>query len=149
MADFEWYVIKYPLPRTGVQQVTYVDASSAQQAAETEPGATVLMGPYDTEADAENAFNNSSTGKSYNANPHSPKSSGVNGPAATESDLPDTPWAGLIAALTSRNTWIRVAEVVIGGGLVIVAISHLAANTQAGQTIISAGKKAAVTAAAA
>jgi hypothetical protein len=53
------------------------------------------------------------------------------------------PLSGLIAALTSRNTWIRIAEGVLGVGLIIAAVSHLAANTNVGNTIIETGKKAA------
>lgn len=33
--------------------------------------------------------------------------------------------AGILGALTSKNTWIRVAKVVIGGALLIIGLAHI------------------------
>lgn len=56
MAALAWWAVKSPVQRTGRQVITYVQASSRQQAAQTLPGSTVLGGPYKTLAEAEKAF---------------------------------------------------------------------------------------------
>jgi hypothetical protein len=145
----QWWVVEYTVPRTGVKQVDYTEAPSKQAASELNPGTTVVMGPYATEQDAEDAYNGSAAGKAYNANPHSPKSSGVNGPASTTNQNADKPpsWLGFLGDLTDRSTWLRVLEAVVGVGLVLVAVSHLASSTETGKTIIATGKRAAEAAA--
>jgi len=111
-----WYIIQYPLPRTGVEQIDYTNAPNEQTAAEFNPGTTVLGGPYSSEQAAENAFNGSPQGQSYNANAHSPKSSGKNGPASTTNQQPLTwDWASIFE---------RVGLVVLGIVLVGVGVAH-------------------------
>lgn len=46
--------------------------------------------------------------------------------------------------LTQGNTWIRVAEAVLGLGLVIVGLAKLASGTAVGRAAASAGKAAAI-----
>jgi hypothetical protein len=63
---------------------------------------------------------------------------GVSGPPATTNEPVSTQlstaagqvsgFGPLIQALTSRGTWIRVAEVIVGGGLILVGLNHLAGN---------------------
>jgi hypothetical protein len=48
---------------------------------------------------------------------------------------------------SQRGNIMRLAEGVLGGALILVAVSHLASNTKAGQTIIETGKQAAKAAA--
>lgn len=44
--------------------------------------------------------------------------------------------------LTQASTWIRVAEVLLGAGLIIVAIAKLASDTPIGHAAAKAGKAA-------
>ena len=46
--------------------------------------------------------------------------------------------------LAEGNTWIRVAEAVLGLGLVIVGLAKLASGTAAGRAALKAGKAAAI-----
>jgi hypothetical protein len=46
--------------------------------------------------------------------------------------------------LTKANTWIRVAEVVLGAGLIIVGLAHLASGTAVGKAATKAGKAVAL-----
>ena len=46
--------------------------------------------------------------------------------------------AGLLSALTSANTWIRVSKVIIGGVLVIVGLVHV---TGADNAVATAARK--------
>ena len=49
---------------------------------------------------------------------------------------------GLLSFVSSRNSWIRIAEVIIGLGLVIVAVDELAKGTPAGDVAHKAAKAA-------
>jgi hypothetical protein len=40
-------------------------------------------------------------------------------------EAPDTFFEGLLSNLTSRDLWIRIAEAVIGGGLILIGIAAL------------------------
>lgn len=54
---------------------------------------------------------------------------------------------GFVTALTQRNTWLRVAEVTLGGVLLIVGIAAIVKATPVGSAIASAqatGQKAAM-----
>lgn len=44
--------------------------------------------------------------------------------------------------LAQASTWIRVAEVILGAGLIIVSLARLAAGTPVGQAAAKAGKAA-------
>jgi hypothetical protein len=46
--------------------------------------------------------------------------------------------------ITQANTWIRIAEVVLGFGLIVVGLAQLASGTAAGKTALKAGKAAAL-----
>jgi hypothetical protein len=46
--------------------------------------------------------------------------------------------------LGQANTWIRVAEFVIGAGLIIVSIAKLSSGTAVGKAAVSVGKAAAI-----
>jgi hypothetical protein len=49
-----------------------------------------------------------------------------------------------LTRLTQGNTWIRVAEVLLGLGLIIVGLAKLASGTAAGRAAVKAGKAAAI-----
>lgn len=46
--------------------------------------------------------------------------------------------------LGKANTWLRVAEVLLGAGLIIVALARLASGTPIGRAAVRAGKAAAI-----
>jgi hypothetical protein len=69
--------------------------------------------------------------------------------AASTNFAAGVPGAGGLAAigdffarLTQGATWLRVAEVVLGAGLIIVALAKLASNTPVGRAAAKAGKAA-------
>jgi hypothetical protein len=71
-------------------------------------------------------------------------------PAAAAA-VPKIPVLGGLAAigdffqrLTQASTWIRAAEVVLGLGLIIVGLAHLASGTAVGRAAMKAGKAAAI-----
>ena len=141
MATEQWYAVKVSVPRTGQSQIEYVQASSTQQAGETFPGSTVIGGPYATEAAAEKAHPGGTSGTVT-------PPAGL--PPATVSDKPVSPLSGLAAIgdffgrLTEASLWIRVAEVILGLGLITVGLAHLAAGTPIGRAAAKAGKAAAL-----
>lgn len=47
-----------------------------------------------------------------------------------------------LSRLTSANTWLRVAEVLLGTALIIVALAKLAGDTPIGRTAAKVGKAA-------
>jgi hypothetical protein len=47
---------------------------------------------------------------------------------------------GFLSTLTSAHTWERVAQAVIGLGLIIVGLAKLASGTAAGKAAVKAGK---------
>lgn len=69
--------------------------------------------------------------------------------AEAASKLPD-PLTGINAIgdffqrLTQGNTWIRVAEFLLGLGLIVVGLAKLASGTAAGRTAAKVGKAAAL-----
>lgn len=95
--QLSWWAVKSPVARTGRQVITYVQASSRQQAGATLPGSTVLGGPYKTLAEAEKAFPG---GKSGTTPP--PKGE----PPPTVSDQP-TPIPDPLNALSQVAAAIR------------------------------------------
>lgn len=50
--------------------------------------------------------------------------------------------ADFFSRLSEANTWIRVAEFVLGGALVLVGVAHVAKGTQVGQTAAKVAKTA-------
>lgn len=73
--------------------------------------------------------------------------SNVNTPSTGQ---PNNPLSGLAAIgdffsrLTQASTWIRVAEVLLGAGLIIVGLAKLASGTPVGKAAVKAGKAAAI-----
>ena len=97
-----------------------------------------VYGPYATQTQAQ-AQANELNGIAQTGAAAGEKAAGAAGnPLAGLQDI-----GSFFDLLGQRQTWIRVAEVVVGLLLVGTAVSHLAANTQAGQTIIATGKQAA------
>ena len=70
-------------------------------------------------------------------------------PAAAAA-VPKSPLGGIAAIgdffgrLTEANTWIRVAEFVLGAALIIVGLAKLASGTAAGKAALKVGKAAAI-----
>lgn len=50
--------------------------------------------------------------------------------------------ADFLGRLTQASTWLRVAEVLLGSALIIVALAKLASNTSVGRAATRAGKAA-------
>lgn len=133
LVDFR---ISYPYPS---QAWTDANAGRIVQGAEGETGNPQVseqlvrwQGPFSTEAQAKAA---------QNPQQQSPNPLNDAANAAQNSDS----LGGLtdfLSRLTSGNTWLRVAEVLLGGGLIIVALAKLASGTAAGQAAKKAGKAA-------
>jgi hypothetical protein len=47
---------------------------------------------------------------------------------------------GFLQSLTARSLWVRIAEGIIGGALIIIAVSKLAGDTSVGRAATKAGK---------
>jgi hypothetical protein len=98
VSALQWYAVL----RTGLMEITYVQAASSQLAADIFPGSTVLGGPYPTEAAAQKAFPQGSHGTRATQT----------GQAPAVSDKPASPLGGLAAigeffgALGREGTWI-------------------------------------------
>jgi hypothetical protein len=125
VATKQWYAVETLAERTGVDEIVYVQADNSQGAlAFGGPGASILGGPYATEAAAEKAFPQGSHGtrKSGSATPSNPP---------TGNALPANPLGGLAAVgdffqrLTQAHTWERVGEVVLGLLLIAVGVAHM------------------------
>jgi hypothetical protein len=75
---------------------------------------------------------------------------GIVGEAASEgqSIAPNIPGLAQIgdffARLTEGNTWLRVLEAILGAGLILVGLAHLAGNTQVGRTAKTIATRAAL-----
>lgn len=125
-----WYAIEVAELRTGRRTIYYTYAPNAQTAAEFTPGATVLGGPYTTEAQAEAAFPGGSAGST--APPP-----GVGPP--TVSQQPANPLAGLLELghwlgqlvndLTDYHMWISIGWLLLGLLLIVYALWTLARKT--------------------
>lgn len=94
-----------------------------------------VAGPYATQADALKAI-----GKFHGPPPHSTGPGGA--PTGVLTGLAAI--GDFFSRLTQANTWIRVAEVVLGLGLIVVGLAHLASGTAAGRAALKAGKAAAI-----
>lgn len=62
----------------------------------------------------------------------------------TGPNLPKNPLGDFLRRLGEANTWIRVAEVILGLGLIIVGLAKLASGTAAGKAALKAGETAAI-----
>lgn len=113
---FSWWAVSVPLPRTGRSEVEYVEASGRQQAGETFPGASVLGGPYQSQAAAAKAFPGGSAGS---VTPPAGE------PPPVVSDKP-TQFPSFSLLLSGISGWFtRGLKLVFGGILMIIGISHL------------------------
>lgn len=94
------------------------------------------MGPFATKADAQNAKpGNLTIVPGYTVTP----SGQVQGPLSGLAAIGD-----FFSKLGQANTWLRVAEVLLGAGIIIVALAKLASDTPAGRAAVKAGKAAAI-----
>lgn len=53
---------------------------------------------------------------------------------------PATLWQQFLQAFTARALWVRIAEGILGGGLIVVAFAKLGGNSKVGQTATKVGK---------
>lgn len=99
-----------------------------------------VFGPYNTEAEAQQGVQLAIAAKGASAG-----LSGALG-AAADISLPSglTAIGDFFNKLGSASTWIRVAEVLLGLGLLIVGVAKLASGTPVGQAAQTAGKAAAI-----
>jgi hypothetical protein len=118
-----WYAVEQDVSRTGRSQIIYVQSDNATNAVAPYPGGILLGGPYSSEAAAEKAHPQGSSGSTADA-------AGL--PAPTANTTTSNPLGGLAAIgdffsnLTSEHTWERVAEFIVGGILLYVGIKALA-----------------------
>lgn len=119
-----WYAVEVDVPHAG-ETISYIQASSSQQAGETYPGSTVLGGPYASAAAAE---------KAYPQGSHGTRAVTPGLPPPTTSDKPvqlPNPLGGLAAIgdffsrLTEASTWERIGQVALGLLLIAVGVAHL------------------------
>jgi hypothetical protein len=104
---------------TGIQQIINVDG----------PGLS-LAGPFPTQADAQ-AFKTQFP-------PKGPAKAISGAVSATEGV------SSFLGQLSNKNTWVRIAEVVLGLGLLIVGLSQLAKGTPVGNAATKVAKAAAI-----
>lgn len=96
-------------------------------------------GPFATEAEAKTA-----------QNPQQQSPNPLNDVTNAAENAASGPLTGLAAIggffskLGQANTWLRVAEVLLGAGIIIVALARLAGDTPAGRAALKAGKAAAI-----
>jgi hypothetical protein len=132
MAD--WYAVEQDVARTGRTQILYVQADSGQAAVSAYPGGTLLGGPYASEAAAEKAHPQGSSGSTADA-------AGL--PPPTTDLTPSDPLPGLAQigdffdTLTQASTWERVGLWVLGAVFVIIGASALLADVELKDTPIA------------
>jgi len=95
---------------------------------------TSVLGPYKTKAAATAAAANQSSAP--------PGSSAAGAAGAKVSSLGQI--GSFFGALTQKNTWIRVAEVLLGAALLIIGLAKLASGTEAGKAATKIATKAAL-----
>jgi hypothetical protein len=131
-----WWVI-YTAEQEKALHAPYIVEAAGKPTQYHGQTAVTVLGPYSSSQAANAAESNPSDTSAVAAAIKALDKNPIVNPLAGLAEIGD-----FFSKLGERATWIRVAEVVVGGGLVIVAISHLAANTSAGQTIVKAGKTA-------
>jgi hypothetical protein len=125
-----WWVIW--TVRGKLNQSAQVVQAAAKPAAK--PGQTV-MGPYPDKAAANAAVQ---AGGPAGTPP-------VTGPAPSLNPLSGIAAVGdFFGRLSQANTWIRVAEVLLGAALLIIGLAKLASGTQVGHAAAGLAKKAAL-----
>jgi hypothetical protein len=125
----DWYAVKVDVPRTGRTEILYVQADSRQDAANIDPGSTVLGGPYLTEADAEHAAPQGSSGSTKVAT----------GVTPAVNDLPENPlsflgeighWIGVfVTDITDVYMWISLGWIALGLLLLVLGVVWLLRKT--------------------
>lgn len=140
----QWWVI-WTTPLGGTTSYTGTSTPNYFQGTQAQAQARAKLvinssttGPYPTKAAAQAAV--------------AAKTSVPNPPVGGQPNVPGVgnPLSGLAAIgdffsrLTQASTWIRVAEIIVGAGLIIVSLAKLAAGTPAGKAAIKAGKVAAI-----
>lgn len=114
--------------------------------AEKQAAAKLLAGPFATNAEA------SKWADSYNRNPNTVQAGSGLSPSTgtTKAGAGQPPGASAIPALTNgipslgqfindlsaSSTWLRVAKVIIGGGLLLFALAHMTGADNAAATVI-------------
>lgn len=116
MATESWWAVEVDVPHVG-ETISYIQASSKQLAGETFAGSTVIGGPYSTEAAAEKAYPQGSTVGG------TPTVASKTGPP-TSSDAPiSLSWSLVFGSFS--GWFVRGVKVIIGGILMVLAISRL------------------------
>jgi hypothetical protein len=118
-----WYVVWVtPLDVKVGQQQFHVISGMPPPIGSTYSGGIVVRndGPFSTEADAE-----ADAGSSTGATGVGPGVANTTGTANQPPALPSISVANFLGLLSQRSTWIRVAEVVLFGGLAIIGITKL------------------------
>lgn len=131
MATGQWWIV-YKIVGSGSDQE--IQATYVQSASQPAVGGSVesVVGPYATEADAEAGEQSPTPTASYTGQ------GGI-------TSIPGLSQIGdFFGALTQASTWIRVAEVLIGLGLIITGVSRLMSGTPIGNAAETAGKAAAL-----
>jgi hypothetical protein len=130
VASEKWWAVEVNVPHVG-ETISYVQASSGQQAGETFPGSEVIGGPYSTEPEAEKAHPQGSNGT---------RASGTGPPAASDApvQLPN-PLSGIdrigavleafFKRLTDGAMWRCIGWILLGLGLIIIGIRLWAGKT--------------------
>ena len=123
-ANISWWAVLQDTERTGRKQIIYVQATSRLQAGENNPGTTVLGGPYKSEAAAEKAHPQGSSG--------SVKAAAGQKKPPTLSDKPVNPLAGIdelgavldaaYKALTDGKMWRSLGWMVLGLILMVMGL---------------------------
>jgi hypothetical protein len=134
LVDFR---VQYP---AGSQAWADANAGRILSASESGYGQQLVRwkGPFATEAEARTAQNS----QQQSPNPLNDLTN-----AAQNATGPLTGLAAIgdfFTKLGNANTWLRVAEVLLGAGIIIVALAKLAGDTPAGRAAVKAGKAAAI-----
>jgi hypothetical protein len=141
MAKSAWYAVKVDVPRTGRAIIEYVIADSKQAAGETDPGSTVLGGPYNTQSAAMAAFPQGSHGttKSSTGPPVvNVKPLSYNWLTGIGGDIASGIEGGVVQLLKDVWTVIEGPLLVIVGAVVFlfVIVSYFKSDIAAGATAL-------------
>ena len=150
MAANPWWVVWYEpaasrAPGTAASRFLIVQAAAKSDITASSVGGAAITsvdGPFATRAAAQ---------KDAGKGPVPGTGGKTNVQASGGADVKiGNPLSGLAAIgdffqrLTQASTWIRVAEVVLGFGLIVVGLAHLASGTAVGKAAVRVGKAAAL-----
>lgn len=125
-----WWVLKNPyyIATAGLAgKGEYIIEQSVNRPTPT-AGVTVAAGPFDTQAEAQ-AW----------ASSHSSLIGKITNPLDGLVSI-----GNFFSSLGQANTWIRIAEGVLGIALIIIGLAKLASGTAVGKTAAKVGKAAAI-----